>query len=53
MNAIEIIGLCKQFTGKRMTKVDALKRLDLTIEAGEVFGFWGQMVPARVLPSSW
>lgn len=41
MNAIEITGLCKQFTGKRMTKVDALKSLDLTIGAGEVFGFLG------------
>lgn len=41
MNAIEITGLCKQFTGKRMTKVDALKGLDLTIAAGEVFGFLG------------
>ena len=41
MNAIEISGLCKQFSGKRMTKVDALKGLDLTIEAGEVFGFLG------------
>lgn len=41
MNAIEITGLYKQFTGKRMTKVDALKGLDLTIEAGEVFGFLG------------
>ncbi len=41
MNAIEITGLCKQFTGKRMKKVDALKGLDLTIEAGEVFGFLG------------
>ena len=41
MNAIEIIELRKQFTGKRMTKVDALKGLDLTITAGEVFGFLG------------
>jgi len=41
MNAIEISGLCKQFSGKRMTKVHALKGLDLTIEAGEVFGFLG------------
>lgn len=41
MNAIEITGLRKQFTGKRMTKVDALKGLDLTITAGEVFGFLG------------
>lgn len=41
MNAIEITGLCKQFTGKRMTKVDALKGLDLEIAAGEVFGFLG------------
>ena len=41
MNAIEITGLCKQFSGKRMTKVDALKGLDLTIATGEVFGFLG------------
>ncbi|MDD2851686.1 MAG: ABC transporter ATP-binding protein [Desulfuromonadaceae bacterium] len=41
MNAIEITGMYKQFTGKRMTKVDALKGLDLTIAAGEVFGFLG------------
>ena len=41
MNAIEITGLYKQFTGKRMTKVDALKGLNLTIAAGEVFGFLG------------
>lgn len=41
MNAIEISGLCKQFTGKRMKKVEALKGLDLTIAAGEVFGFLG------------
>ena len=41
MNAIEITGLYKQFTGKRMTKVDALKGLDLEIAAGEVFGFLG------------
>lgn len=41
MNAIEIIGLCKQFTGKRMTKVNALKGLNLTVATGEVFGFLG------------
>jgi ABC-2 type transport system ATP-binding protein len=41
MNCIEITGLFKQFTGKRMTKVDALKGLDLTIAEGEVFGFLG------------
>lgn len=41
MNAIEITGLSKQFTGKRMTKVDALKGLDLEVAAGEVFGFLG------------
>jgi ABC-2 type transport system ATP-binding protein len=41
MNAIEIRGLYKQFAGKRMTKVDALKGLDLEIPAGEVFGFLG------------
>ncbi|HEY3308664.1 MAG TPA: ABC transporter ATP-binding protein [Desulfuromonadaceae bacterium] len=41
MNAIEITGLCKQFKGKKMTRVDALKNLDLQIEAGEVFGFLG------------
>jgi ABC-2 type transport system ATP-binding protein len=41
MNAIEITGLCKLFTGKRMTRVDALKGLSLTVAAGEVFGFLG------------
>ena len=41
MNAIEISGLCKQFKGKRNSCVDALKNLDLQIEAGEVFGFLG------------
>lgn len=41
MNAIEITGLCKQFKGKKMTRVDALKGLDLQIETGEVFGFLG------------
>jgi len=41
MNAIEIAGLCKQFRGKRMTRVEALKNLDLRIEQGEVFGFLG------------
>lgn len=41
MNAIEISGLCKQFAGKRMTKVEALKNLDLNIASGEVFGFLG------------
>ena len=41
MNAIEINGLYKQFSGKRMTKVDAVRGLDLTIAAGEVFGFLG------------
>jgi len=41
MNAIEITGLYKQFAGKRMTKVDALKGLSLQIEQGEVFGFLG------------
>jgi len=41
MNAIEITALYKQFTGKRMKKVDALNGLDLTIAEGEVFGFLG------------
>ncbi len=41
MNAIEITGLCKQFAGKRMAKVEALKGLNLTIAPGEVFGFLG------------
>jgi len=41
MNAIEISGLCKQFKGKKMTRVDALKSLDLQVGQGEVFGFLG------------
>jgi ABC-2 type transport system ATP-binding protein len=41
MNAIEITSLHRQFSGKRMTKIDALKGLDLQIAIGEVFGFLG------------
>jgi len=41
MNAIETQGLCKQFRGKRMARVDALKSLDLCVGQGEVFGFLG------------
>lgn len=41
MNAIEISGLSKQFAGKKMTRVDALKGLDFAIAPGEVFGFLG------------
>jgi ABC-2 type transport system ATP-binding protein len=41
MNAIEITGLSKQFTGKKRQKVEALKGLTLQIEQGEVFGFLG------------
>ena len=41
MHVIKITGLHKQFTGKRLAKVDALKGLDLEISAGEVFGFLG------------
>jgi ABC-2 type transport system ATP-binding protein len=41
MNAIEITGLTKQFTGKRMSKVNALNGLELEIAEGEVFGFLG------------
>lgn len=41
MNSIETKNLSKQFTGKRRTKVDALKGLDLAIVQGEVFGFLG------------
>ena len=41
MNAIEIHCLSKQFSGKRLTKVEALKGINLTVAAGEVFGFLG------------
>lgn len=41
MNSIETKNLSKQFTGKKRTKVDALKGLDLAIVQGEVFGFLG------------
>ena len=41
MNAIEIANLSKTFTGKKGARVEALKDLSLTIEAGEVFGFLG------------
>lgn len=41
MNAIETEGLYKQFKGKKMTRVEALKGLTLSIGQGEVFGFLG------------
>ncbi|HJV65237.1 MAG TPA: ABC transporter ATP-binding protein [Geomonas sp.] len=41
MNALEISGLSKTFKGKRWTKVEALKNLNLTVEQGEIFGFLG------------
>jgi ABC-2 type transport system ATP-binding protein len=41
MSAIEIKDLCKQFKGKKMVRVDALKGLNLSIAQGEVFGFLG------------
>jgi ABC-2 type transport system ATP-binding protein len=41
MKAIEIKGLSKTYRGKRGTKIEALKSLDLEIERGEVFGFLG------------
>ena len=41
MHVIEMSGLYKQFKGKKFTKVEALKNLDLCVEPGEVFGFLG------------
>ena len=41
MNAIEITGLSKQFTGKKRAKIIALEGMSLTIKQGEVFGFLG------------
>lgn len=41
MNAIEITGLFKSFSGKRMTRVEALKGLNLSVSCGEVFGILG------------
>jgi ABC-2 type transport system ATP-binding protein len=41
MNAIEIQGLTKSFTGPRMRRVEALKGIDLQVGKGEVFGFLG------------
>ena len=41
MNAIEIAGLAKTFKGKRGSRVEALKDLQLNVEAGEIFGFLG------------
>ena len=39
--AIEFSQLCKTFKGKKKTLVHALQDLNLTIPAGEVFGFIG------------
>lgn len=41
MNAIAIKGLTKTYKGKKGTRVEALKGLDLEIANGEVFGFLG------------
>jgi len=41
MNAIEIAGLSKTYTGKKRTRVEALKNLSLEVAQGEIFGFLG------------
>lgn len=41
MSAIQIEKLTKTFRGKKGRRVEALKALCLTVEAGEVFGFLG------------
>ena len=41
MNAIEISGLTKTFKGKRGSRVEALKDLQLNVGKGEIFGFLG------------
>lgn len=40
-SAVSIDNLSKTFRGKKRSFVDALTRLDLTIQEGEVFGFLG------------
>lgn len=39
--ALEIKELSKTFSGKKGSRVEALKKLSLTVAAGEVFGFLG------------
>lgn len=41
MYALEIRGLGKNFKGKKLRSVEALKGLTLSVEQGEVFGFLG------------
>uniref|UniRef100_C6E5T6 ABC transporter related protein n=1 Tax=Geobacter sp. (strain M21) TaxID=443144 RepID=C6E5T6_GEOSM len=41
MYALEITGLGKQFKGKKLGTVEALKGVTLAVEQGEVFGFLG------------
>lgn len=41
MNAIEIISLTKTFKVKKGATVEAVRRLSLTMEEGEIFGFLG------------
>lgn len=41
MFAVEIEDLCKTYRGKRFSRVDALKNLNLKVPTGEVFGFLG------------
>jgi ABC-2 type transport system ATP-binding protein len=41
MNAIEVSNLSITYKGKKFSKVEALKSLNLTVKKGEVFGFLG------------
>lgn len=41
MEAIKICQLCKTFKGKKKALIHALKNLELTVYAGEIFGFIG------------
>lgn len=41
MDAIEIVGLSKNFKGKRGACVKALENLNLSVGKGEIFGFLG------------
>ncbi len=41
MNAIYVEKLCKEFTGKKLIKVKALKSVSFSVKPGEIFGFLG------------
>lgn len=41
MNALEVTGLSKTYRGRKGTRVEAVRELNLSVRQGEIFGFLG------------